>query len=53
MDIFERQEMSKSRPQVKKELKSWYDWLVNHIPEPIKGKAGRAFETFKDKVVGL
>ena len=26
MDIFEKQEMSKSRPQVKGKLNKWYDW---------------------------
>ena len=36
MDIFERQEMSKSRPQVKSKLNKWYDWLINHVPKPIK-----------------
>ena len=43
MDIFKEQEMSKRWPQVKEELKVWYDWLVNHITEPIKEKANRAF----------
>ena len=28
MDIFERQEMSKSCPQVKSKLNKWYDWLI-------------------------
>ena len=36
MDIFEQQEMSKSRPQVKSKLKKWYDFLINHVPKPIK-----------------
>ena len=36
MDIFEQQEMSKSRPQVKSKLNKWYDWLINHVPRPIK-----------------
>ena len=53
MDIFEQQEMSKSRPQVKEEHKGWYDWLVNHIAEPIKETASRAFKTFKDKIMVL
>ena len=53
MDIFERQEMSKSRPQVKSKLNKWYDWLINHVPKPIKDGASRAFETFKDKIMGL
>ena len=53
MDIFEQQEMSKSRPQVKSKLNTWYDWLINHIPKPIKDGASRAFKTFKDKIMGL
>ena len=53
MDIFERQEMSKSRPQVKDKLNKWYDWLINHVPKPIKDGASKAFKTFKDKAMGL
>ena len=53
MDIFEQQEMSKSCPQVKSKLNKWYDWLINHVPKPIKDGASKAFGTFKDKVMGL
>ena len=53
MVIFEQQEMSKSRPQVKSKLNKWYDWSINHVPKPIKDGASRAFKTFKDKVMGL
>ena len=53
MDIFEQQEMSKSRPQVMTKLNKWYDWLINHVPKPIKDGASRAFKTFKDNVMGL
>ena len=53
MDIFEQQEISKSRPQVKGKLNKWYDWLINHVPKPIKDGASKAFKTFKDKVMGL
>ena len=28
MDIFEQQEMSKSRPQVKTKFNKWYNWLI-------------------------
>ena len=52
-DIFEQQEISKSRPQVKTKLNKWYDWLINHVPKPIKDGASKAFKTFKDKVMGL
>ena len=34
-------------------LNDWYDWLVNHVPKPIKDKASRVFKTFKDKVMRL
>ena len=53
MDIFEQQEVSKSRPQVKGKLNKWYDWLINHVPKPIKDGASKVFKTFKDKVMGL
>ena len=53
MDIFEQQEMSRSRPQVKTKLNKWYNWLINHVPKPIEDGASKAFKTFKDKVMGL
>ena len=53
MDIFEQQEMSESRPQVKSKLNDWYYWLVNYVPKSVKDKASRAFKTFKDKIMGL
>ena len=53
MDIFEQQEISKSQPQVKTKLNKWYDWLISHVPKPIKDGASKAFKTFKDKVMGL
>ena len=45
--------MSKSQPQVIDKVKEWYNWLVNHVPKPIKGKASKVFKTFKDKIMGL
>ena len=53
MNIFEQQEMSKSRPQVMSKLNDWYDWLVNHVPGTIKDVASRMFKTFKDRIMGL
>ena len=53
MDIFEQKGMSKSRPQVKGKLNKWYDWLINHVPKPIKDGVSKAFKTCKDKVMGL
>ena len=53
MDMCEQLEMTKSRPQVKNKLNKWHDWLINHVPKPIKDGASKAFRTFKDKVMGL
>ena len=36
MDIFEQQEISKSRPQVKSKLNKWYDCLINHVLNLLK-----------------
>ena len=53
MDIFEQQEMSKSRPQAKGKLNKWYDWLINHVPKPIKNGASKAFKKDKGCIIGL
>ena len=53
MDIFEQKEISESQPQVKTKLNKWYDWLISHVPKPIKDGASKVFKTFKDKVMGL
>ena len=45
MDKFEQKEMKKIRP-IKN---TWYDWLINYIPEPIRKSVGG----FKDKMVSL
>ena len=42
MDKFEKKEMKKIRP-VKN---TWYDWLINYIPEAIRKRVGG----FKDKM---
>ena len=43
MDRFEKKEMNKVRP-----LKNtWYYWLINYIPEPIRKSVGG----FKDEIV--
>ena len=45
MDKFKQKEMKKIRP-----LKNtWYNWLINYIPEPIRKGVGG----FKDKIVSL
>ena len=53
MDISEQQEISKSRPQVKTKLNKWCNWLISHVPKPIKDAESKAFKTFKDKVMRL
>ena len=45
MDNSEQKEMKKIRP-IKN---TWYDWLINSIPEPIRKSVGG----FKDKIVSL
>ena len=45
MDKFQQKEMKKTR-HVKI---TWYDWLTNYIPDPIRKSVGG----FKDKVVCL
>ena len=42
MDRFEKKEMKKIRP-IKN---TWYDWLINYIPEPIRKRV----DEFKDKI---
>ena len=45
MDNYEQKEMKKIR-SVKN---TWYDWLINYIPEPIR----KSLAGFKDKIVSL
>ena len=43
MDKFEEKEMKK----ISTVKNTWYDWLINYIPEPITKSVGG----FKDKVI--
>ena len=45
MDKFEQKQMKKIRPT----KNTWYNWLINYIPEPIRKTVGG----FKDKIVSL
>ena len=45
MDKFEQKEMMKITPF----KNTWYDWLIDYIPEPIRKSIGG----FKDKVIRL
>ena len=45
MDKFEEKEMKKIRSVEN----TWYDWLINYIPEPIR----KSVCCFKDKIICL
>ena len=45
MDKFEQKDMKKIKP-IKN---TWYNWLINYIPDPIRKSVGG----FKDKIVSL
>ena len=53
MDKFEKEEMKKSRPVVKKRLNEWYDWLVDYVPKPIKNVVSKAFSRAKHSILSL
>ena len=53
MDEFEKQEMKKSRSLVKNKLNEWYDWLVDHVPKPIKNVASKKFLELKNNILRL
>ena len=43
MDEFEKEDIKKGWPVVKNRLNKWYDWLVDHVPKPIKNTVGKVF----------
>ena len=45
MDRLEQKEMKNNRPI----RNTWYDWLINNIPEPIR----KFFGGFKEEIVGF
>ena len=45
MDKFEEKEIKKSRSIEN----TWYDWLINYIPDPTRKRIG----SFKDKIASL
>ena len=53
MDLFELQEMEKTRSVVKSKLKNFYDWLVDYVPKSIKEPVGNAFSKVKSRIMGL
>ena len=53
MDEFEKKEIKKSRSLVKNKLNEWYDWLVDHVPKPIKNAADKIFLELKKSIIRL
>ena len=53
MDIFERREIGLARPHSRMFLNMWYNWLVDHIPRPIRTRVNDAFGSAKSKIMGL
>ena len=53
MDEFEKEEMKKGRSLVKNKLNEWYDWLVDHVPKPIKNAADKIFLELKKSIIRL
>ena len=45
--------MTKNRSVVKNNLIEWYDWLVDHVPEPIKTAARKKFVGLKNNTLRL
>ena len=53
MDEFEKEEIKKSRSLVKNKLNKWYDWLVDHVPKPVKNTAGKKICELKNNIIRL
>ncbi|XP_057300942.1 uncharacterized protein LOC130635595 [Hydractinia symbiolongicarpus] len=53
MNIFERQEMTKTRPVVKSKLREWSDWLVNYVPEGIRKLVQGIYASAKNRILAL
>ena len=53
MDEFEKEEMKKGRSLVKNKLNKCYDWLVNHVPKPIKNTTSKKFLELKNSILRL
>ena len=53
MDEFEKEEMKKSRPEVKNQLREWSGWPVDHVPKPIKNAASTKFLRLKNSILKL
>ena len=53
MDGFEKDEIKKSRSLVKNKLNEWYEWLIDHIPKPIKNVASKEFLELKNCILML
>jgi len=38
---------------VKNKLNEWYDWLIGHVPKPIREPASKAFSKVKSSILRL
>ena len=45
--------MRSKRSLVENQLNGWFDWLIDHIPKPIKEAASKEFLELKDSVLRL
>ena len=50
MDVFEQQEIARTRSAVKSKLKKWYDWIVDYVPESVKKPVSSAFSMAKNHI---
>ena len=53
IDLFEQQEMTRTRSVVKSKLSEWYDWLAGHVPESIKKPVSSVFLKAKNHIMRL
>ena len=53
MDVFEQQEMARTRSAVKSKLNKWYDWIVDYVPESVKKPVSSAFSKAKNHIMRL
>ena len=53
MDVFEQQEMARTRSAVKSKLNEWYDWLVDYVPESIRKPVSSAFSKARNHIMSV
>ena len=54
VDVLKPTKYIKPKPkEIKKNMTSWYDWLVSHAPEDIRRPVSDAYKQMKDRVMYL